>query len=156
MGPSRRLFSADNSVSDNPTEQGGIPAEGDILMSGLRKVRIMYKYLFQSKYQYNPSPKSKRKIMKRIEIKEKLDEILRDFNPKDYMYETFTLGNEEYELIIDTVWQLSQGLDESDRIRPKQLKEGLKGDDNRKKILSKILLLLLKGCGLYDNYKHCK
>lgn len=78
---------------------------------------------------------------------------MESFNPKDCDAQYFNLNENEYNLIINTVWQLRSGIKEEDSIRPNQLINKLHSDDIREKCISKILLLLLKNCHLLQNYK---
>jgi hypothetical protein len=91
--------------------------------------------------------------MTRVEIKCKLDAILKSFNPKDCDIQNFNLDENEYDLIINTVWQLKNGIKEENTIRPIQLIKELHSDVIREKYISKILLLLLKDCNLLQFYK---
>ena len=90
--------------------------------------------------------------MKRTEIKEKFDEILASFNPKS-CESIYSLDEKEYNLIIDTVWQLSIGVDEADSIRTKDFKEKLKEKSGKDRFIAKVLDRLLKECGLKTYYK---
>ena len=53
--------------------------------------------------------------MTRIEVKMKLDNLLESFNPKDCTIAHFMIDENEYDLIVNTVWQLKGGVKEGDR-----------------------------------------
>ena len=90
--------------------------------------------------------------MKRIDVKRKLDEIMESFHPND-IQNTYNLGKEEYELLINTVWQYSENLDEEEKIHPKKCTEMLRGNDSRDIYMTKVLTRLLKECCLFVLYK---
>ena len=90
--------------------------------------------------------------MRRIDVKKKLDEIKKSFHPSG-MHDTYNLEEKEYELLINTVWQYSEGLDEEVKIHPKECIEMLQGNNSYDIFISKILLRLLKDCGLFNFYK---
>lgn len=54
--------------------------------------------------------------MTRIEIKCKLDAIPKSLNPKGRDVQIFDLDENECDLIINTVWQLRNGIKEEDYI----------------------------------------
>ena len=87
--------------------------------------------------------------MKRTEVKEKLDEIM-SLGANC----TYSLDEKEYNLIIDTVWQLSIGLDENDSIRPKEFKEKLRQTNGKDRFVAKVLDRLLKECSLKTRYRN--
>lgn len=90
--------------------------------------------------------------MNRIDVKRKLDEIMESFHPSG-MQDTYNLEEEDYNLLINTVWQYSESLDEEEKIHPKKYIEMLRGIDSRDVYISKILRRLLRECGIFDLYR---
>jgi hypothetical protein len=90
--------------------------------------------------------------MKRADVKNKLYEILESFHPQD-MQTPFILEENEYELLINTVWQYSEQFDEEEKIHPKSYIDMLRGIDSRNVYISKILRRLLSECGQFNLFK---
>lgn len=96
--------------------------------------------------------------MTRVEIKIELDKLLATFNPQDCGVTSFQLNKDEYDLIVNSVWQLKSGVKEEDMIKPEQLLDKIHNKDIRDTCIAKLLRGLFNKCGLhnyyYSNQKH--
>lgn len=90
--------------------------------------------------------------MTRAEIIKKFDELLDTFNPKDCGVADFELDDNEYNNIVNTVWQLKCGVKEEDVIKPSQLLGKIHSNDVREICIAKLLRGLLNKCGLHNFY----
>lgn len=90
--------------------------------------------------------------MKRIEVKRKLDELLKSFNPKNCDVTHFKLDDNEYDLIVNTVWQLKSGIKEENMINTNQLLDKIHNGDYRERCIAQLLRGLLAKCNLLNFY----
>lgn len=90
--------------------------------------------------------------MTRVEIKKELDGLLTTFNPQDCGLISFQLNKDEYDLIVNSVWQLKSGVREEDMITPKQLLDMIHNNDTRDTCIAKLFRGLLDKCGLHNYY----
>ena len=90
--------------------------------------------------------------MTRIEVKKKLDNLLESFNPKDCTIAHFMIDYNEYDLIVNTVWQLKSCVKEGDAIAPNQYLAKINSKDSRDKCIAKFLRTLLNEFGVLQFY----
>ena len=90
--------------------------------------------------------------MTRIEVKKKLDELLKSFNPENCDVTNFKLDDNEYDLIVNTVWQLKSGIKEEDSINTNLLLDKIHNADNRERCIAQLLRGLLAKCNLLNYY----
>lgn len=90
--------------------------------------------------------------MTRIEVKSKLDELLKSFNPKNCDVTHFKLDDNEYDLIVNTVWQLKSGIKEEDSINTNQFFDKVHNVDYRERCIAQLLRGLLAKCNLLNYY----
>ena len=87
--------------------------------------------------------------MTRTEVKRKLDKILQTFHPNGTKYE---IEDEDYELLINTVWQFSNSLNEEELIRKKEYIKMLQSFESRDIFMSEILRRILNEFRLFHHY----
>ena len=87
--------------------------------------------------------------MTQNEVKEKLDEILSSTFSQN-TFDSSLLDEKDYNLIIDTVWQQSIGIYETEYIRSKELDEKLKGNNRNELYRAQILERLMKECKTFS------
>ena len=90
--------------------------------------------------------------MTRSEVKRKLDELLETFNPKDDNNIPFRLDKSEYDLIVNTVWQIKSGILEEEKIKRKQYANNIHNNINKEKNIVKLLRKLLIEFDLLNSY----